>query len=144
MGHHYVPQEYLRGFRNKPDEDTIWMYDKQIKNFNSLRIKSVAQSAGFYTPVEERQLNELVESPANPVLRKMREGAQPIGEERLLTSVYIATMLFRVPAQRTESAKLLPKALEEVCQEVREQLDAWSAVTKANESLIARRFTELD
>jgi hypothetical protein len=60
MGHHYVPQKYLRGFAELGNDDAIWMYDKKLRKFTNPGIKSVAQEAGFYSEEVEQQLNELL------------------------------------------------------------------------------------
>ena len=57
MGHHYVPQEYLRGFAAPEQAGTIWMYDKQTDAFKRLPIKAVAQEADFYDQDTEAELN---------------------------------------------------------------------------------------
>ena len=34
MGHHYLPQHYLRCFSTPDNPDYIWMYDKSSKEFD--------------------------------------------------------------------------------------------------------------
>lgn len=40
MGHHYIPQKYLRGFAETENPDAIWMYDKKLRRFTNPGIKS--------------------------------------------------------------------------------------------------------
>ena len=41
MGHHYIPQHYLRGFEVSGQPGMIWMYNKTAKTSKFLPIKSV-------------------------------------------------------------------------------------------------------
>jgi hypothetical protein len=80
MGHHYVPQQYLRGFEVEEDPGTIWSYDKVLKTFLKIPIKVVAQEADFYDADVERELNESVEGPAHAALAGRGESrARPAG-----------------------------------------------------------------
>src|SRR5687767_3161923 len=108
MGHHYVPQKYLRGFAETRNLDAIWMYDKRLRQFTNPGIKSVAQESGFYNNDVEQQLNELVEKPANTVLDKLRNQDRITETDRIHLGVYIATMLKRVPKRRTEAYSMIP------------------------------------
>ena len=49
MGHHYVPQRYLRHFAVPGEPGMIWMYDKTSGKVRKLAIKTMAQSPGFYS-----------------------------------------------------------------------------------------------
>ena len=48
MGHHYVPQRYLKGFQAREKPAWIWMYDKEQGTAKLLPIKQVAQVPEFY------------------------------------------------------------------------------------------------
>ena len=48
MGHHFLPQEYLRQFAVDYDRDRIWMFDKSERSFKLLPIKNVAQARRDY------------------------------------------------------------------------------------------------
>ena len=39
MGHHYIPQHYLRGFEVSGQPGMIWMYNKTAKTSKCLPIK---------------------------------------------------------------------------------------------------------
>ena len=47
MGHHFLPQEYLRQFAVDGDRDRIWMLDKSERSFKLLPIKNVAQARSY-------------------------------------------------------------------------------------------------
>ena len=143
MGHHYVPQKYLRGFAETGNLDAIWMYDKRLRQFTNPGIKSVAQESGFYANDVEEQLNELVEKPANKVLDKLRNQERITETDRIHLGVYIATMLKRVPKRRTEAYSLLPSVFEKTITKVRTQIQELGQTTQ-NKELFERRLLEVE
>lgn len=142
MGHHYVPQKYLRGFAELENDDAIWMYDKKLRKFTNPGIKSVAQEAGFYSEEVEQQLNELIEKPANRVLDKLRNKENIDEIERIHLSTYIATMIKRVPKRRAQALSMAPGVIEKTIHEVREQVQKWASTTE-NKALAERRLKEI-
>jgi hypothetical protein len=74
MGHHYIPQRYLKNFEVPQSDGSIWMFDKVSKRGKQVRIKAIAQETDFYEPEIEVALNEAVEKPANPVIQKLLAG----------------------------------------------------------------------
>jgi len=143
MGHHYVPRKYLRGFAEPGNPDKIWMYDKKLCKFTNPAIKSIAQEAGFYSAEVERQLNELVEKPANRVLDKLRKKESIDDKGRIHLSIYIATLFKRVPKGRARALSLVPGVLDKTIAKVKIEIQEWARDAKDNE-LIARRITELE
>jgi hypothetical protein len=142
MGHHYVPQKYLRGFAEFGNDNTIWMYDKKLRKYTNPTIKSVAQEAGFYSEEVEQQLNELIEKPANRVLDKLGSKKNIDEMERIHLSTYIATMIKRVPKRRTQALSIAPGVIEKTINEVREQVQEWASTTE-NKVLAERRLNEI-
>lgn len=125
MGHHYVPQEYLRGFAAASSPKALWQYDKDVKSFSSkpASIKKIAQRRQFYDDATEADLNQLVEIPGNQVLRKLRGGDLLLSDqEKLNLSVYIATMMKRVPHSRVRGEAIAPKALAKVADRLRARI----------------------
>jgi hypothetical protein len=53
MGHHWIPQYYLRGFATSADPDEIVVYTKGSHDVRVLPIKVVAQSPKLYLDVVE-------------------------------------------------------------------------------------------
>jgi hypothetical protein len=143
MGHHYVPQKYLRGFAETENKDAIWMYDKKLRKFTNPGIKSVAQEAGFYSDEVEQQLNELVEKPANRVLDKLRNQDRISEIERVHLAVYIAIMPKRVPKRRIKAFSILPEVFEKTINEVRAEIQEWGRTTQ-NKDLFERRLLETE
>lgn len=144
MGHHYVPQRYLRNFQIPAKAGFIWLFDKRANRPHAVSIEKVAQSRGFYDPAIEIQLNTDVELPGTAVIEKLCNGA-PISEsEREALTVYIGTMMMRTPERRLRAHALIPKILAESRQRVREELIAAAQQTNANPDLLSRRLAEND
>ena len=144
MGHHYVPQEYLRGFAASEQPGTIWMYDKQTQAFKRIPIRAVVQEADFYDQHTEAELNSAIEGPAQTVLSKLRRRESISSEERLRLAVSVATLLMRVPVRRRWSLAFLPGALGTTVSKVRKLVDQWSQAPEADQNLVARRRREID
>src|SRR6266566_4273701 len=126
MGHHFVPQAYLRAFQVPDSPGMIWLYPRnEVPRLAS--IKNVAQASDFYHADVEADLNALVEAPANPCLEKLRRGEFIDAEGKYRTSVYIATMLKRVPRSRERGQGLIPKALDETVARLRGQITELAA-----------------
>jgi hypothetical protein len=125
MGKHYVPQKYLCGFADPWAQKSIWQFDKQTERFsdNALSIKRVAQRREFYNEETEEKITRLVEAPGNVVLDKLRMGHFDLSDQdRVDLSVYMATMVKRVPRNRDRGHKLAPKSLARVTDELREEI----------------------
>lgn len=144
MGHHFVPQRYLRNFENPSRPGFIWLHDKRGGPTRLARIAQVAQVRGFYSAETEVSLARDVETPANAVIRKLT-GDMPITPvERVQLAYYIGVMLKRVPARRRRSAEMMPGVLADVVAKVRDQLRAIASTVQADPELLARRLREVD
>lgn len=147
MGHHYVPQEYLRGFTHPSCPKALWQFDKDTQTFSAepASIAKIAQQRSFYEDDAERMLNELVEIPGNRVLRKLRLGDLDLAdEERVSLSVYIATMLKRVPHRRAKATGMAPQVLTKVTSELRDQIRAYADAGQISPDTAVKRLAETD
>jgi len=72
MGHHYIPQYYLKGFTSS-DDDMIWVYEKGGSLKYRANVKIIAQKPNYYSPEVERYLANNIEDPANSVIKKIRD-----------------------------------------------------------------------
>lgn len=133
MGHHYVPQHYLRHFGTPEDPSNIWMYDKFEKESKRLPIKNVAQSSGFYSEEDERGLSNKIEAPAQSPLDKLRKGQQISVEGRGAVAVYLESMIKRVPHFRRRIIEEAPQAKDTLVATIRENPEKWAS--RANSSL---------
>ena len=112
MGKHYVPQQYLHQFATLSDEDEIWMFDKQSKEFKLLPIKSVAQAPDFYSADDEEMLAKVVERPAQKPLKELQTGQGLEEEDRRRVAVYLESMIKRVPRTRKMARNHLKRTPE--------------------------------
>jgi hypothetical protein len=144
LGHHFVPQRYLKGFQAPERPGWIWMYDKLTQTQKLLPIKQVAQAPGFYKEDVERELNEQVEQPGGDVIDRMCRG-EPIDEmERRHLTYYLGTMIRRVPIARSRAAKAVPQVLSEAAQEAREWFEEASSTGRIDGVTSAARLAEVD
>jgi hypothetical protein len=144
MGHHYVPQRYLRNFQIPAKVGFIWLFDRKGSPPRAASIEKVAQVRSFYDPAVEVQLNTDVELPGTAVIEKLRAGAPINGSEREALTVYIGTMMMRVPERRLRAHALIPNVLAESRQRVREKLITAAEQAKAAPELLNRRLAEND
>jgi hypothetical protein len=147
VGHHYVPQKYLRGFTDSSCPDALWQFDKKTLSFSEqpAAITKIAQQRSFYEDDTEQLLDILVERPGNSVLDKLRSGdLSLVDEERVHLSVYIATMLKRVPLHRAKGEAMAPGILRDVTAELREQIRAYVHAGEISPETAEKRLTETD
>jgi Protein of unknown function (DUF4238) len=143
MGHHFVPQQYLRAWES-PEPGMILTYDKKNLSCKLLPIKAVAQAAGFYKAEVEAELAARLEGPANIILDDLRN-LRPITEEqRIHFAIYTATMIKRVPRRRrVVRQQVLPNAIESTMNNFLTELQVWASTT-TNRELAERRLKEVE
>jgi len=143
MGHHYIPQYYLRGFCQNFGR-TIWVYDKLESCRFSTQVKSIANICGFYSPELEKYLSEEIENPANQVLDKIRNREIPTPYDKITLSRYIAVMWKRVPSGRKSFKSQAPKVASKLRDKFHRQLDEIVAINPSKEDLARQRKAEID
>ena len=109
MGQHYVPQHHLRKFASSSDADKIWMYDKCSSDYKLVPVKIVAQSSEFYSSGDERILSHKIEGPALEPLNNLRCGIRIDARSRRAVSVYLESMIKRVPHTRRKLIAMIPQ-----------------------------------
>jgi hypothetical protein len=144
MGHHFVPQAYLRGFEDPFKPGFIWVHARRDPKPRSASIVDVAQSRDFYDAETEALLASATEAPANPILAKLRTGETPSDRERVTLAVYLATMIKRVPRNRTRGRAMAPKVLEDVVNRFRDQVRQLAELGELSPNLATRRLQELE
>lgn len=123
MGHHYVPQRYLKGFHSPDKASHIWMFDKKQDTSKHLPITVVAQQSGYYEIEDENSLNLNVEIPGNDVIDKLCLGEQISETEKQELSLYIATAIRRVPAARHKAHAITKQTAPVVIAEYRAEIE---------------------
>jgi uncharacterized protein DUF4238 len=144
MGDHYVPQAYLRGFATPESPDTVWAYDKIQRKFFNPHVRNIAQEREFYGPEIEVALNSNIESPANPVLEKLRRGESINEAERYSLAVYIAVMLVRVPRRRQKINERLPAEIESTIQDYIDAINYIAETADVQPEIVQKRLRELE
>lgn len=144
MGHHFVPQRYLRNFENPSRPGFIWLHDKRGGPARLARITQVAQAKQFYSAETETILARHVETPGNAVIQKLTSQTAITPVERLQLAYYVGVMLKRIPAKRRRSAEMMPGVLADVVSSIREQLEAIASAVHEDPELLARRLREVD
>ena len=121
MGHHFVPQHYLRGFAV---DNAIWAYDRKLKKKFPTQVKSVANENDLYTDELENRLERTVEAPANLVLDKIRE-REPISEEqKRQLAHYLVVLWKRGPKGRERVFARIPETVAEIRAKLMAEVDA--------------------
>ncbi len=144
MGHHFVPQRYLRNFESPSRPGFIWLHDKRGGPARLALIARVAQAKAFYSAETEVVLARDVEAPANDVIRKLTGDTAITPVERLQLAYYIGVMLKRIPARRRRSTEMIPGVLADVVSHVRDELKTIANAIQADPELLARRLREVD
>jgi hypothetical protein len=99
--HHYIPQHYLRGFCADDLPGLLWVYTKGRADTYQTGITNIAKENSFYLPEVEQALASDVESPAEPVLKKIRARGSLTSADREILAAYLTILRKRVPAYRT-------------------------------------------
>ena len=144
MGHHYVPQRYLRNFECPDNPGFTWQHDKRTGDTRLVSIKQAAQARNYYEQDVEQLLATEVESPTNPIIDKLIAGTPIDAAERHQLALYVATMLMRVPAHRRKALEGYPGMVADFARNFREQFESLIRSTPdADPAILARGRSEL-
>jgi hypothetical protein len=128
MGHHYVPQYYLRGFTQ---DDRLWVYDKTASTPFRSTPKSVANENKLHSDEVEAFLASQIEDPTKAAISKIR-AKEPISQqERHTLARYILILWKRNPQRRQHSLQRVPELAEETRGRIMKQLDDFEAANPA-------------
>ncbi len=144
MGHHYVPQRYLRNFQSPSRSGFVYLFDKKTGQARGAKITKIAQERAFYSAETEKLLNELVETPAKSALAKLLNSEHPTKEERRTISLYMAVMLMRVPDRRHKALMLMPQVHADVFGEIRSYFLSLIGSQEVDQQLLHARLRQLD
>jgi hypothetical protein len=121
MGHHYVPQFYLRGFGSN---GRIWAHDRERQTSFQSSVKGVANENGMYSEEIESFLANRIEAPAISALTKVRRQEKISADERTALARYIVFLWKRVPDGRERALQTIPTVADEIHDEISAELDA--------------------
>lgn len=142
MGDHYVPKYYLKGF-SEDGGKRIWVYDKQDGKY-STQVKSVANETRFYSPEVEKYLANVIENPANAVIKKIRNQGQVSEQEKEILAEYMAVMMKRVPKGLERLRELLPSIAKKQSHEFAQQFAIAASDQPEKATLIRKRLSEIN
>lgn len=100
--HHYLPQFYLKYFSK---EDLLWIYDREQNVFRQQTAMNTAVKKHYYAIEQEDGEKNLelekhfseIEGKAKLIIDKLISKQQISDEEKIILSVFLAYMNFRVP-----------------------------------------------
>lgn len=144
MGKHYVPQRYLRGFATGEDDSQIWQYDRAETQWARAAIKRVAQERDYFDEATEREIAQLVETPGNVALEKLRRSVALPENERLQLALYISSMIERVPASRARQHAMIPAVLEGVVADLKDGIREAATRVQVEPERLRWLLTEAD
>lgn len=143
MGDHYVPQYYLKGFSTEEDE-ALWVYDKLDKRKFRTQAKNIANENRFYSPEVEQYLANVIEGPANSVLKAIREKSSLTDDSKKLLAEYMAVMWKRVPQGKQLFRDTAPAVAQKLSAQYNADLDAIASSEPDKAAIIEKRRAEID
>lgn len=141
MSHHYLPQQYLRGFTA---DERLWVYDSEQARTFSSQPKSVANESDMYGEIIENDLASKIENPAQSPLLKITTHKQINAEEKYAFARYIGILFRRVPNARKEVISRLPSIAIEEQRYLHEQFGLLRTQHADKVALIDQRLREVD
>ncbi|WAC08087.1 MAG: DUF4238 domain-containing protein [Thermodesulfobacteriota bacterium] len=143
MGHHYLPQYYLKGFTETPD-NMLWAYEKGTGNKFNTQIKSLANITDFYSEETEQYLANDIEGPANEVLDKIRSRHLISEEDKNTFAEYMAVMWKRVPRAKEYLKNMAPRLADEIGKKLSTDLSYIVEQAPEKTEFIEKRQKEID
>jgi len=122
MGKHCIPQYYLSGFSDPFAPSKIWVYEKGSKRIFQSNIKNIANEKNRWPQHIEEYLANKIETPANPVLGKIRN-RQPISQsDKEILSAYMVGMMQRVDKGLERMKEIAPKIIDQVFDDLEKRI----------------------
>jgi len=137
VGHHYIPQRYLRQFEQSPGAGRVFQHLVGEWRGRSVAIVNAAQSKGFYTEEQERMLGTDIETPGSEAMEALLAGNRIDLEQRCAIGAYLATMQQRVPQSRRKSREQIPNLVRGWMQERRKEIAELAATEEIDPARVA-------
>lgn len=144
MGKHIIPQYYLRGFSSDGEEKNIFVFEKGSDGCKELPIKAVAQSKNYYSDEIEKFLAEEIESKANPILKKLKEGGNYFVQDKQPLAKYFCILAQRVEKHKERIDNLKPKVIDSFFNNNRRAIQELILKKPEKKDLLEKRLLELD
>jgi len=143
MGHHYLPQYYLKGFTETAD-NMLWAYEKGTGKKFKTQIKSLANITDFYSEETEQYLANDIEGPANAVLDKIRGQHLINDDDKNIFAEYMAVIWKRVPRAKEDLKKMAPRLADGIAKKLSGDLDHIIGKNPQKAELMEKRRREID
>ena len=143
MGDHYVPQYYLKGF-SATGEELLWVYDKLNRSKFRTQAKNIANENRFYSPEVEQYLANVIEGPANSVLKAIREKNRLTDDDKRLLAEYMAVMWKRVPQGKQLFKDTAPAVAQKLSARYNSDLDTFASQEPHNTAIVERRRADIE
>ena len=143
MGHHYLPQYYLKGFTETID-NMLWAYEKGSGIKFNTQIKRLANITDFYSEETEQYLANVIEGPANEVLDKIRSRHLINDDEKNTFAEYLAVMWKRVPRAKEDLKKMAPRLADGIAEKLSADLSNLIGNMPEKAEFIEKRKKEID
>jgi len=143
MGHHYLPQYYLKGFTETVD-NKLWAYEKGSGVKFNTQIKSLANLTDFYSEETEQYLANDIEGPANEVLDKIRSRHLINDDDKKTFAEYMAVMWKRVPRAKEDLKKMAPRLADGIAEKLSADLSNIIDNMPEKTEFIEKRKKEID
>lgn len=122
MGHHYIPQQYLRGFAN--ESDLLWSFTLANRKGTPTGTSQVAywsKARGWPKEVEVHITREF-EHPGNEVLRRIAGMQHLEWTARRTLAQYVLHLRKRTPEGRSLVLSLIPQTARKLKHRIQEEL----------------------
>lgn len=143
MGDHYVPQYYLKGF-SAEEEELLWVYDKLDRRKFKTQVKNIANENRFYSPEVESYLANVIEGPANSVLKAIREKKHLTDDDKRLLTEYMAVMWKRVPQGKQIFRDTAPAVAQKLLARYDSDLETIASSEPDKAAFVLKRRAEID
>lgn len=136
--HHYLPQFYLRGFR---EDQGLWVYDRERDDFRRRNPEKFGFEKGYYALLDEEGTQDyrevekrltVIESAAATVIKKIDDSIQLTLADKFALSLFAALLKVRTPAFERwlnevgdAVAKKMMEAEIQSPEDVQQRLEMW-------------------
>ena len=139
MGEHYIPRYYLSGFTQKSKPPLIWVYEKGSSQVFATQIKNVGHETYYFPDNFETYLANEIETPANIVLRKIRERKIITAKNKIILSNYIVVLWKRVPESKERLKEEAPKISDEIKKKLFKKIEDFKIKNPCKANLLEKR-----
>ncbi|MDP2884829.1 MAG: DUF4238 domain-containing protein [Ignavibacteria bacterium] len=143
MGDHYIPQCYLRGFAERPECRTTYMFQKGSADHIRTNLRNVAQQTKLYSRELEAFFANSIEAPTKPVLDKIIAQQSITEAERSIFVTFVVAMWRRVPSHKDVVGKWLEETAESYYVQLESEIKHLRELHPGKRDILNNRMLEL-